>query len=170
MGYNTRRISLCLPSMGIQLPRTHRSPVSSPSADSPAPKRLKRSHTISSTPLSQVFTAPPPPLPRHAISLAERSSQPGLPGADLTTPPPSPPTAHHPKLDYEGISDDIVVGVLQQLEKTGNKPHLIKELANVLMTSLKCVERYVKHSSRARGLVVLCLNIFCRSRIPGLPS
>jgi hypothetical protein len=142
MGYNTRRISLCLPSMGIQLPRSHRSPNSSPSADSPAPKRLKRSHTISSTPLSQVFTASPPSLPRHAISLAERSS--GLSAVDPTTPPPSPPTVHHPKLDYEGITDDIVVGVLQQLEKTGNKPHLIKELANVLMTSLKCVERYVK--------------------------
>jgi len=145
--YNTRRISLSLPSLGVQLPRAHRPSNSSPLSDKsglPSAKRLKRSHTLSSTPLSQAFTPPPSsPVRQHATSIIQRTLQSAVPGTN-DTPPPSPPSAHQPKLDYEGINDDIVVGVLQQLEKTGNRPHLIKELATILGTSLKCVERYVR--------------------------
>lgn len=142
--YNTRRISLSLPSLGVQLPRAHRSAAAPASpGDSPPAKRIKRSHTLSGTPLSQSFTPAPPVLPRHATSLVERPLQSAITAA-VNTPPPSPhPNSNGPKLDYEGINDDIVVGVLQQLEKTGNRPHLIKELATVLMTSLKVVETYV---------------------------
>ncbi len=39
------------------------------------------------------------------------------------------------KVDTEGIHDDIVIGVIEQLEKTGNRPHLMKELAAVLSTT-----------------------------------
>jgi hypothetical protein len=39
-----------------------------------------------------------------------------------------------PKIDTQGIDDDIVVAVIEQLEKTGNRPHLVKELAAVLVT------------------------------------
>lgn len=59
------------------------------------------------------------------------------------TPPPSPDDPTHLKIDKEGINDDVVVGVLEQLEATGNRPHLIKELAVILTNSLKVVERYV---------------------------
>jgi hypothetical protein len=61
------------------------------------------------------------------------------------TPPPSPgrgDNAGPPKIDTEGIDDEIVVGVIQQLEKTGNRPHLLKELAAVLGTQLAIVQRY----------------------------
>ena len=59
------------------------------------------------------------------------------------TPPPSPGASHATKIDTDGINDDIVVGVIAQLEKTGNRPHLIKELAAVLSTTNDAVLRYV---------------------------
>jgi len=162
--YNTRRISLSLPSLGVQLPRAHRSPANpSASGDNPPAKRIKRSHTLSGTPLSQSFT---PPLPRHATSLAERPLHSAITAA-VNTPPPSPHSNNGPKLDYEGINDDIVVGVLQQLEKTANRPHLIKELATVLMTSLKVVERYV-HTLRKQRLLSPCSNCLAPRCIPGV--
>lgn len=48
------------------------------------------------------------------------------------TPPPSPIAGGGIKVDTNGINDGIVVCVIEQLEKTGNRPHLIKELATVL--------------------------------------
>jgi hypothetical protein len=45
------------------------------------------------------------------------------------------------KIDTEGINDDIVVGVIEQLENTGNRPHLIKELATVLSNISDAVSR-----------------------------
>lgn len=51
-----------------------------------------------------------------------------------------------PKIDTEGINDDIVVAVINQLEKTGNRPHLVKELAAVLVTLNVNVAKYVSHS------------------------
>jgi len=59
------------------------------------------------------------------------------------TPPPSPSEAGNFKIDTQGIDDDIVVGVIEQLEKTGNRPHLLKELAAVLSNTLPIVERSV---------------------------
>jgi hypothetical protein len=47
-----------------------------------------------------------------------------------------------PKIDTEGINDDIVVGVIEQLEKTGNRPHLVKELAAILVTLNENVAKY----------------------------
>jgi hypothetical protein len=57
------------------------------------------------------------------------------------TPPPSPGEAGGFKIDTEGINDDIVVGVIDQLEKTGNRPLLLKELAAVLSNTIPIVER-----------------------------
>lgn len=57
------------------------------------------------------------------------------------SPPPSPDVQGMNKIDVEGISDDIVVGTIQQLEKTGNRPHLVKELGSALATHLHSVER-----------------------------
>lgn len=65
------------------------------------------------------------------------------------TPPPSPgadgdePECDDvtPKeIDLEGINDEIVEGVIIQLQKTGNRPHLVKELAAVLSPNVKIVE------------------------------
>lgn len=58
------------------------------------------------------------------------------------TPPPSPGDASMgPKIDTEGINDDVVVAAIHQLEKTGNKPHLVRELAAVLTTVNETVEK-----------------------------
>lgn len=77
------------------------------------------------------------------------------------TPPPSPPPADRAsvemvdadaetegatprrKVDLEGINDEIVEAVIVQLQNTDNRPHLVKELAAVLMQQLKIVQQYV---------------------------
>jgi hypothetical protein len=122
MPYNTRRKSLSLPSLGIQLPNSsRRSPsISKAHIDEHSSKKVKRSH--GSTSLS--------PEPSDKISFARA----GRHGLFEHTPPPSPMDGlHAPKIDTEGINDDIVVAVINQLEKTGNRPHLVKELAAVLV-------------------------------------
>ncbi|KAJ6166705.1 hypothetical protein N7470_002152 [Penicillium chermesinum] len=54
--------------------------------------------------------------------------------AFLSTPLSSPlDRLGAPKIDTQGIDDDIVVAAIEQLEKTGNRPHLVKELAAVLI-------------------------------------
>ena len=67
------------------------------------------------------------------------------------TPPPSPAAEVDDaelvevkkEIDLEGINDDIVEGVIIQLQKTANRPHLVKELAAILSRSVKIVETYV---------------------------
>jgi len=44
------------------------------------------------------------------------------------------------KIDLEGINDDIVEGTITQLQSTGNRPHLIKDLALILAQSLASVQ------------------------------
>lgn len=61
------------------------------------------------------------------------------------TPPPSPEAdvedeTPRPEVDLEGINDDIVEAVIVQLQRTANRPHLVKELAAILSTSVKIVE------------------------------
>jgi len=140
----TRRKSLSLTALGIHVPVKHapRSNRPQPSnitatTDSPPAKRVKRSHTINSTsPASSTLC---PPKTRHASTTSNRAGEVGT--AVVQTPPPSPGQYPQSKLDTEGINDDVVVAVLEQLESTGNRPHLIKELAAVLMNSLRTVER-----------------------------
>ena len=66
-----------------------------------------------------------------------------LPGTE-TTPPPSPGSTK-PRVDTEGIKDEVVVGAIRQLEKTGNRPHTSKELAAALATCVPTIEQYVSH-------------------------
>lgn len=168
MPYNTRRKSLSLPSLGIHVPVTHAaraasrlSPItsstttttttstkatspSSSSMASPASrdnhhpnKKAKRAHSedsdslIRSGPLSR----------KHAVKFDN-------------TPPPSPPptdrasvemvdadAAPPRKVDLEGINDEIVEAVIVQIQHTDNRPHLVKELATILMQQLKIVQQ-----------------------------
>lgn len=191
MPYNTRRKSLSLPSLGIQLPnasRSHRPSTtkSSPVAESPQQppqtqqqarlrlqqqeqeqqqqqqpptKKVKRSHpSTSSSPVS-------PPRPRSstatsiakAVSFAERPKSSGR-AAYEDTPPPSPGPTTDCKIDTEGISDVIVVGVIEQLEKTGNRPHLIKELATVLSSVSDAVSGYAHRPPRPPASSVLMMS------------
>ena len=78
------------------------------------------------------------------------------PGVEATP----PPEAGAAKVDTEGINDEIVVGVIEQLEKTGNRPHLLKELANILQHTIGIVQRQVPNNSHA--LIGPCAN-FCDS-------
>lgn len=121
MPYNTRRKSLSLPSLGIHLPNSSRraSSVSKGASEDHPAKKVKRSHTSLS---------PEPSTEKGSIVRAGRH------GAFEHTPPPSPLNGEAPKIDTEGINDDIVVAVINQLEKTGNRPHLVKELAAVLVS------------------------------------
>ena len=59
------------------------------------------------------------------------------------TPPPSPGDAGGYRIDTEGINDDVVVAVIDQLDRTGNRPHSARELATILVNTLSVVERYV---------------------------
>jgi len=136
MGYNTRRKSLSLPSLGIAIPgapRPARSPPSAVDMQQPA-KKQKRSHSGSS---ASSLTSPASTLPLRAFD----EQRPKSSGRAADTPPPSP--GREPgsaKVDTQGIDDEIVVGVIQQLEKTGNRPHLLKELAIVLSPTIPIVE------------------------------
>lgn len=59
------------------------------------------------------------------------------------SPPPSPAREGESSLsiDLEGINDDIVVAVITQLQRTGNRPHLVKELAAILASSVPAVAK-----------------------------
>jgi hypothetical protein len=75
------------------------------------------------------------------------------------TPPPSPgDTGIAPKIDTEGINDDIVTAVIQQLEKTGNRPHLIRELAAVLSTTSDSVAKCVFPFQTQHNFVLTCFH------------
>ncbi|KAL5002299.1 hypothetical protein BDV10DRAFT_118511 [Aspergillus recurvatus] len=135
MPYNTRRKSLSLPLLGIHLPNTsRRSPSTSkpPHAtdeNTPPSKKVKRSHDSAST-------SPEPTERGSNSSRLSATVRPSGRRATLEqTPPQSPTDGVASKIDLEGINDDIVVGVIEQLEKTANRPHLVKELAAVLITS-----------------------------------
>ncbi|KAL4969714.1 uncharacterized protein BDV14DRAFT_165109 [Aspergillus stella-maris] len=134
MPYNTRRKSLSLPLLGIHVPNTSRrspsssKPVHATDENVPPSKKVKRSHDSASR----------SPEPTEHGSNPRRQSatvRPAQRRATLEqTPPLSPAYAGvAPKIDLEGINDDIVVGVIEQLEKTANRPHLVKELAAVLI-------------------------------------
>ena len=150
MPYNTRRKSLSLPSLGIQLPassRAHRSPSKSTpatEASSPPPKKVKRSHG-DNTPVSPISS----PGASVVSQIDDTASRPKSRHAGLAhTPPPSPGDSRFDiKVDTEGINDDIVIAVIEQLEKTGNRPHLIKELATVLASTNDSVAQYVNSPS-----------------------
>jgi hypothetical protein len=98
----------------------------------PPTKKQKRSHT-DEAPLSPV-SSPRSPA-RSPPAYSKRLSQPQRIKLEHT-PPPSPGDVEIArKVDIEGINDDIVIAVIEQLEKTANRPHLIKELATVLAST-----------------------------------
>ncbi|KAK4454097.1 hypothetical protein QBC34DRAFT_177252 [Podospora aff. communis PSN243] len=163
MPYNTRRKSLSLPSLGIHVPVSNAeraaaanraialqnsnnssrttsptAPMGSPAReDAPPSKRLKRAHTAD---MDDASTSEPLLKKRDDSVRFEN------------TPPPSP-EAEQPsiemddaedsirKIDLGGINDEIVEAVIVQLQNTGNRPHLVKELAAILMQQLKIVQQ-----------------------------
>jgi hypothetical protein len=137
MPYNTRRKSICLEGLGV-IKRSR--PVAQPSPPStavdgeePPVKKPKRSHARHTPTVGDMS-----PPRSTAIRIKEEKPK----RAAALSPPPSPTREGDSKVDIEGISDEIVVGAIQQLEKTGNRPHLVKELAAVLATNITAIERY----------------------------
>ena len=166
MPYNTRRKSLSLPSLGIHIPVTQaeRSASSSSKAsrrssssasnsgllssashpdttDSHPSKRLKRAHGSLLAPTEAVVEHTPPPSPTTAKNSIEMTDAPVM-----------------PKIDLEGINDDIVEASIAQLQSTANRPHLIKELETVLSQKLTSVQQYV-HLLRVCPLCT-CMSIY----------
>ena len=152
MPYNTRRKSLSLSSLGIHVPVTNaaRAAANRPpalgdnnsnanggSSDRCHPnKKMKRCH-------SDDLQAP-----TTRNNLAKECNAANF----HHTPPPSPKVespgekdnTNSPavkKIDFDGINDEIVVAVIFQLQRTDNRPHLVKELAAVLTQQVKIVQQ-----------------------------
>ncbi|KXJ89740.1 hypothetical protein Micbo1qcDRAFT_10479 [Microdochium bolleyi] len=158
MPYNTRRKSLSLPSLGIHIPQSHprKSSASSsttnstssamattrPAPDSdasqPSSKRIKRSHgadVSTPAPSSAAHSKPavaatkrsPPSSPRSVLKRSiEQDDAESLP---LVKP-----------VDLKNVNDEIVEAVILRLQDTRNRPQLIKDLSNVLITKLQIVK------------------------------
>ncbi|KAH8666305.1 hypothetical protein BX600DRAFT_511248 [Xylariales sp. PMI_506] len=152
--YNTRRKSLSLPSLGIHVPTSKpqstkttttsngmspKSAMARLSSDNSAAhphKKVKRSHsndvsaTVPSKPAKSVKRedATPPPSPGLQLSIEMDESDAGA-------------LEQMKAIDLEGINDDIVAAVIQRLQETRNRPHLVKELSTVLMDQVKIVQQ-----------------------------
>lgn len=124
--------------LGVVAPkRAHPSPPATViEGDEQPAKRTKRSHTSSQSPPPGLMSPPQ----TTTIRVKEQRPKP----ATQLSPPPSPVAEGSSKIDTEGINDDIVVATIQQLEKTGNKPHGVRELATILATKLHSIEKYVE--------------------------
>lgn len=139
MPYNTRRKSLSLSELGITVPKRARvtvqpsPPNTAVDGEEPPIKKSKRSHNSTSPTVGDMS-------PPRATAIRFKDEKPKQPAA--LSPPPSPAREGDSKVDIEGIRDEIVVGAIQQLEKTGNRPHLVKELSAILATNIPAVERY----------------------------
>jgi len=153
MPYNTRRKSLSLPSLGIHIPVTHasRAAAASKSAGrSSSASFTSLSSSSNSTPSTSVDRSASPdshPSKRQKKAHASSGSVDNAIAIEQT-PPPSPPAnaemtdvAPMRKIDLEGINDDIVEAVIIQLQSTGNRPHLVKELEMVLSQQLTSVQQ-----------------------------
>ena len=95
-------------------------------------KRVKRGHASASAAIAKSALAPRPTPPsspkRHASVEVDDESE----NDNVYAP-----------VDMDGVVDDVVEGVVELLQSTGNRPHLIKELENHLRLSLKSVQQYV---------------------------
>lgn len=151
--YNTRHKTLSLHSLGIHVPAARANPRASSNSASPV--------SMASPATTAKDSQPPSKRQKRAYSESsddtpprERFSKKRDDAVKLeNTPPPSPPAARPsiemsedeamvPKtIDMEGINDEIVEAVIIQLQNTGNRPHLVKELAAILMLQLKIVQQ-----------------------------
>ncbi|KAF2153977.1 hypothetical protein K461DRAFT_292666 [Myriangium duriaei CBS 260.36] len=145
MPYNTRRKSLSLSELGVHIPKRARAP------SHPATPALPSTDAVKDSvepPLKKArcvpqFVSPPgsmsPPKTVNIRIKTEDLPQ-RMPHGAEHTPPPSPGSTARGKVDVEGIKDEVVVGAIIQLEKTGNRPHTSKELAAALATTVPTIE------------------------------
>ncbi|KAK4643412.1 hypothetical protein QC761_408410 [Podospora bellae-mahoneyi] len=156
--YNTRRKSLSLHSLGIHVPVTHAARAAAAASRASSSSNNNNSSTQSSMASSNTKEAPSRRLKRaHTQDDDDAHTSEPLPKRRDSqtvkfedTPPPSPPAAQQSiemdeedskSIDMDAINDEIVEAVIVQLQNTGNRPHLVKELAAVLMQQLKIVQQ-----------------------------
>ncbi|KAK3381598.1 hypothetical protein B0H63DRAFT_209383 [Podospora didyma] len=199
MPYNTRRKSLSLPSLGIHVPITHAARAAAAAANraSGSPNSASSTRTPSPAsmapppnPLSRDDQPPTKRLKRAHSNDDDATAHPLEPlqkkREDVKfdhTPPPSP-GAEHPSIemddndssapvakiiDLEGINDEIVEAVILQLQNTGNRPHLVKELAAVLMQQLKIVQQSANPSAIISSRLASYLKRPCWSALAPCP-
>ncbi|KAF4457685.1 hypothetical protein FALBO_15164, partial [Fusarium albosuccineum] len=145
MPYNTRRKSLSLPSLGIHVPMTHAARAAAAAASRSASRPTSSSSSNAASPALSPPTSGSEAPEAHPNKRQKRSH-----GEDLAieqTPPPSPTPdsrqgrdTNQSKINFEAVNDDIVEAVIVQLQSTGNRPHLVKDLATVLAQRLTSVQ------------------------------
>ncbi|KAG8626595.1 hypothetical protein KVT40_005540 [Elsinoe batatas] len=140
MPYNTRRKSLSLSELGVHVPKrarapSHPSPLSESVENAEPPSKKAR--------CVPQFISPPgsmsPPKTTN-IRIKTEDIKPVIQIGVEHTPPPSPGAPTRSKVDTEGIKDEVVVGAIVQLEKTGNRPHTSKELAACLANTVPTID------------------------------
>ncbi|OBT49932.1 hypothetical protein VE04_09182, partial [Pseudogymnoascus sp. 24MN13] len=146
MPYNTRRKSLSLPSLGIHLPVTHASRAaaaaaaanrSPPSSTAPsAPAAAQKIKTVARLISIIIIISIVETTVAYVATVETGTSSEEHTEADAVEDEGAP----RREIDLEGINDDIVEAVIVQLQRTANRPHLVKELAAILSTSVKIVE------------------------------
>ncbi|KAK4190768.1 hypothetical protein QBC35DRAFT_54467 [Podospora australis] len=167
--YNTRRKSLSLHSLGIHVPVTHAARAAAAANRASSSSSSSSNSSSSSTSVNMASQASHNTkdeqssikrLKRtHSQADGDAQVQPSSKRRNSAsnklkdTPPPSPPASVQsiemdddessiPRtIDMESINDEIVEAVIIQLQETGNRPHLVKELAAVLMQQLKIVQQ-----------------------------
>jgi len=73
------------------------------------------------------------------------------------------------KIDFDSINDEIVEAVIVQLQNTGNRPHLVKELAAVLMQQLKIVQQSANPTAIVSSRLTSYLKRNCWSALSPCP-
>lgn len=163
-----RRKSLSLADLGVVLPKRSRA-ISHPSPPSTIAEGDESERPAKISKKSHVSSASPPPRastrgamsPPKAMTVRIKDENP----KQELSPPPSPTTEGFAptKVNLEGVSDDIVVATIQQLEETGNRPIFVRELAALLPAKLHSVEKYAPSDvHRAAN----CADILRRSANP----
>ena len=124
---------------------------------------MKRSHDDeNATPASSPISKPASIKLKHVDHRPQSRRGPGG-----NTPPPSPGDVQFvPKIDTDGIKDDIVIAVIEQLEKTGNRPHLIRELATVLAATNDSVAQYAHPFHTLQKCTTNAMTLLNRSANP----
>ncbi|CAM1502052.1 Fc.00g040360.m01.CDS01 [Cosmosporella sp. VM-42] len=181
MPYNTRRKSISLPGLGIHIPMTHAAraaaAAAAAAASSSSSKKDARSSSSSASSMSPP-TSRPESLDSHPSKRQKRSH--GVDSSHVEqTPPPSPTlesrsidmadAEHPPKIDLEGINDDIVEAVIIQLQSTANRPHLVKELATVLSQRLTVVQHSANPCAIISSRLAAYLKRSCWSALAACP-
>ncbi|GAB7345749.1 hypothetical protein MBLNU457_4019t1 [Dothideomycetes sp. NU457] len=134
MPYDTRRKSVSLSLLGVHIPKRARQSSTATSPRDVEGPPTKKSRAGSSSPPPGAMSPP------SSTNIRVKTELPSHPRGAEHTPPPSPGAEGVQKVDTTGIKDEIVVGVIRQLEKTGNRPHTSKELAAVLANSVPTID------------------------------